>query len=165
LVGQHLGANDAPGAECSGWRAMSLAIGVMVVFGGLIIVFAEPLARALSDDERVIELTVAFIRVLGSVQALMAIEFTLGGALRGAGDTLFPFGTVLAGLVFGRLAFAALFMALDKSIEWVYAAVIADYVIKGVFFVGRFRGGRWKEMLADREQPLVLGDAPETDAG
>jgi putative MATE family efflux protein len=165
LVGQHLGANDAPGAERSGWRAMSLAIGVMVVFGGLIIVFAEPLARALSDDERVIELTVAFIRVLGSVQALMAIEFTLGGALRGAGDTLFPFGTVLAGLVFGRLAFAALFMALDKSIEWVYAAVIADYVIKGVFFVGRFRGGRWKEMLADREQPLVLGDAPETDAG
>jgi putative MATE family efflux protein len=154
LVGQHLGSNDAPGAERSGWRAMTLAIGVMVVFGGLIIAFAEPLARGLSDDPQVVHLTVAFIRVLGSVQAL-----------RGAGDTLFPFATVLAGLVFGRLAFAALFMALGKSIEWVYAAVIADYIIKGVLFVSRFRGGRWKNMLSERDEPLVLGDAPETDAG
>jgi putative MATE family efflux protein len=166
LVGQHLGAGDEAGAERSGWRAMSLAIGVMVVFGALIIGFAPPLARYLAPgDPEVVRLTVAFIWVLGSVQALMAIEFTLGGALRGAGDTIFPFVTVLSGLAFGRLLFAALFMAWGKSIEWVYAALIADYVIKGVLFVGRFRSGRWKSMLAEREEALVLGDAPETDAG
>jgi hypothetical protein len=45
---------------------------------------------------------------------------------------MFPFATVLSGLTFGRLAFATLFMVLGKSIEWVYAALIADYVIKGV---------------------------------
>jgi putative MATE family efflux protein len=166
LVGQHLGAGDEEGAERSGWRAMSLAIGVMVVFGALIIGLAPPLARYLApSDAEVVRLTVAFIWVLGSVQALMAIEFTLGGALRGAGDTIFPFVTVLSGLAFGRLLFAALFMAWGKSIEWVYAALIADYVIKGVLFVGRFRSGRWKTMLAEREEALVLGDAPETDAG
>jgi putative MATE family efflux protein len=166
LVGQHLGASDEAGAERSGWRAMSLAIGVMVVFGGLIIGFAEPLARYLApSDPEVVRLTVAFIWVLGSVQALMAIEFTLGGALRGAGDTMFPFATVLSGLTFGRLAFATLFMVLGKSIEWVYAALIADYVIKGVLFVTRFRSGRWKTMLAEREEALVLSDAPETEAG
>jgi putative MATE family efflux protein len=166
LVGQHLGAGDEEGAERSGWRAMSLAIGVMVVFGAVIIGFAPPFARYLAPaDPEVVRLTVAFIWVLGSVQALMAIEFTLGGALRGAGDTMFPFVTVLSGLAFGRLLFAALFMAWGKSIEWVYAALIADYVIKGVLFVGRFRGGRWKAMLAEREEALVLGDAPETEAG
>jgi putative MATE family efflux protein len=166
LVGQHLGANDPAGAERSGWRAMSLAIGVMVVFGGLIIALAEPLASYLSPkDAEVVRLTVIFIWVLGSVQALMAIEFTLGGALRGAGDTVFPFFTVMAGLTFGRLLFAALFMAWGKSIEWVYAALVADYVIKGVLFVSRFRGGRWKAIQLEREESLVLGDAPETDAG
>jgi Na+-driven multidrug efflux pump len=113
----------------------------------------------------VVRLTVKFIWVLGSVQALMAIEFTLGGALRGAGDTMFPFVTVLSGLAFGRLLFAALFMALGKSIEWVYAALIADYVIKGVLFVSRFRGGRWKTIQVEREESMVLGAAPETDAG
>jgi putative MATE family efflux protein len=166
LVGQHLGAGDEAGAERSGWRAMTLAIGVMVVFGGFIIGFSEPLARYLSpSDPEVVRLTVAFIWVLGSVQALMAIEFTLGGALRGAGDTIFPFITVLSGLSFGRLAFAALFMSLGKSIEWVYAALIADYIIKGVLFVSRFRSGRWKAMLGEREESFVLGDAPETEAG
>ena len=166
LVGQHLGARDERGAERSGWRAMSLAIGVMVVFGGLIIAFAEPLARYLSpSDPEVVRLTVAFIWVLGSVQALMAVEFTLGGALRGAGDTFFPFVTVMSGLAFGRLLFAALFMSLGLSIEWIYAALVADYVIKAVMFVSRFRSGRWKTTLAERDEALVLGDAPETEAG
>lgn len=166
LVGQHLGAGDAAGAERSGWRAMSLAIGVMFVFGGLVIAFAEPLARFLSpNDPEVVRLTVIFIWVLGSVQALMAIEFTLGGALRGAGDTIFPFITVLSGLMFGRLLFAALFMWLGMSIEWIYAALIADYIIKGLLFVGRFRGGAWKRIQVEREESLVLDAAPEHDAG
>jgi putative MATE family efflux protein len=165
LVGQHLGANDPEGAERSGWRAMSLAIGVMIVFGGLIVGFAEPLARVMTKDPEVVRLTVVFIWVLGSVQALMAVEFTLGGALRGAGDTTFPFFTVLSGLVFGRIAFAALFMWLGKSIEWVYAALIVDYIIKGVLFVSRFRGGRWKTIQVEREEALVLDAAPEHDAG
>jgi len=165
LVGQHLGAGDEPGAERSGWRAMALAIGVMVVFGAAIIAFAGPAARFMSHDPAVVRLTVVFIWVLGSVQALMAIEFTLGGALRGAGDTIFPFVTVLGGLTFGRLAFAALFMWLGKGIEWIYAALIADYIIKGGLFVWRFRSGRWKRTLSEREEALVLGDAPETEAG
>jgi putative MATE family efflux protein len=166
LVGQHLGARDEVGAERSGWRAMWLAIGVMVVFGGAIIAFAEPLARFLApSDPEVVRLTVRFIWVLGSVQALMAVEFTLGGALRGAGDTIFPFLTVLSGLTFGRLLFAALFMWLDKGIEWIYAALIADYIIKGVLFVWRFRGGAWKRIQIEREEALVLDAAPEHDAG
>jgi putative MATE family efflux protein len=165
LVGQHLGAGDEAGAERSGWRAMSLAIGVMVVFGGLIIGFAKPLAALMTNDPEVARLTVAFIWVLGSVQALMAIEFTIGGALRGAGDTIFPFVTVLSGLLFGRIAFSALFMWLGKSIEWVYAALIVDYIIKGIFFIGRFRGGRWKKIQIERETVQVLDDAPEHGAG
>ena len=165
LVGQHLGAGDPAGAERSGWRAMSLAIGVMVVFGGLIIGFAKPLAALMTNDPEVARLTVAFIWVLGSVQALMAIEFTLGGALRGAGDTIFPFITVLSGLTFGRLLFAALFMWQGMSIEWIYAALIMDYIIKGLLFVGRFRGGRWKQIESEREPVEVLDDAPEHGAG
>jgi len=64
----------------------------------VIIFAAEPMARFLIDDPEVIRLTVVFIHVLGSVQVLMAIEYSLGGALRGAGDTRFPFLTVLIGL-------------------------------------------------------------------
>ena len=148
LVGQHLGAGDPVGAEHSGWRAMALAVAVMVVFGGGIIAGAEPLARFLIDDPAVVRLAVSFIWVLGSVQALMAIEFTLSGALRGAGDTRFPLLVVLCGLFGGRIALAALFASWGLPVVWVYGALIADYVVKATLLVARFRGGRWKTAIA-----------------
>jgi putative MATE family efflux protein len=147
LVGQNLGAGDPVAAERSGWRAMGLAIGVMVVFGSAIIVFAEPIARLLIDDDEVVRLAVVFIRLLGSVQALMAIEFTLGGALRGAGDTRFPLFVVLAGMVGMRLGTAITLRWLGFTVEWIYAALIADYVVKAAMLVWRYRSGRWKHVL------------------
>jgi putative MATE family efflux protein len=155
LVGQHLGAGDPVGAERSGWRAMWLAVAVMVVFGSAIIVFAEPIARVLIDDEEVVRLSVVFIRILGSVQALMAIEFTLGGALRGAGDTRFPLFVVLAGMVVMRLGTAVTLRWLGLGVEWIYAALLADYVVKAAMLIWRYRSGRWKTVL-DREPARAI---------
>jgi putative MATE family efflux protein len=147
LVGQHLGAGDPEGAARSGWRAMALSVGVMLAFGTAIVALAEPIARFLLDDEEVVRLTVAFIWVLGSVQVLMAIEFSLGGALRGAGDTRFPLLAVLCGLFGARVALAAAFTALRLPVEWIYAALIADYVVKATMLTLRFRSGRWSRVL------------------
>jgi len=147
LVGQHLGAGDPDGAQRSGWRAMQMSVVVMVLFGSAIIAFAEPIASFLIDDPEVVRLTVVFIYVLGSVQALMAIEFSIGGALRGAGDTRYPFFTVLAGLFGARLTLAFAFWGLGWTAEWVFAALIADYIVKATMLTLRFRGGRWKTVL------------------
>ena len=143
LVGQHLGASDPEGAARRGWHAMALAVGVMLVLGTAIIAAARPLAGFLIDDPEVVRLTVVFIYVLGSVQVLMAIEFTLSGALRGAGDTRFPLLVVTCGLFGGRIALAALFAWLGLPVEWVFAALIADYVIKASLLVWRFQSRRW----------------------
>ena len=147
LVGQRLGAGDPEGAAHGGWRAMRLAIAAMLVFAAVIITAAEPLARFLIDDAQVVRLTVVFIHVLGSVQALMAIEYALGGALRGAGDTRFPFLTVVTGLFGVRLPLAAGFYWLGLSPEWIFAALIGDYIVKATMLTLRFRSGRWKTAL------------------
>lgn len=147
LVGQHLGAGDPEGASRRGWQAMALASGVMGVLGSTIVAAARPLADFLIDDPEVVRLTVNFIYVLGSVQVLMAIEFTLGGALRGAGDTRFPLLVVICGLFGGRIALAALFAWLGLPVEWVFAALIADYAIKTSLLVWRFRSRRWVHAL------------------
>jgi putative MATE family efflux protein len=147
LVGQHLGAGDPDAAARSGWHAMGLSVGVMIVFGTAIIAGARPLAEFLIDDPEVVRLTVAFIWVLGSVQALMAVEFTLAGALRGAGDTRFPLLTVICGLFGGRIALAALAASLDLPVEWVFSALIADYVVKATLLIWRFRSRRWVRAL------------------
>jgi putative MATE family efflux protein len=150
LVGQHLGAGDPEGAAHSGWRAMWLSIGVMLVFAAMIIRAAEPLARFLIDDPEVVRLTVVFIYVLGSVQAMMAIEFTLSGALRGAGDTRFPLITVLTGLFGVRVLLASIFAWLGLSVEWIFGALIADYIVKATMLTLRFRSRRWVHLMSDR---------------
>src|SRR5262245_10766354 len=144
LVGQRLGAGDGVGAEASGWRAMRLSVAAMVVLGGAIIAGARPIARLMIDDAEVVRLTVAFIYILGAMQPLMAVEFALGGALRGAGDTRFPFLAVLAGLVGVRCTLAALFAWAGLPVEWIFAALIGDYVVKASILVWRFRSGAWQ---------------------
>jgi len=147
LVGQHLGAGDPEGARHSGWRAMRLCIAAMSVFGLTIIAAARPLARFMIDDPEVVRLTVVFIYILGSVQPLMAIESALGGALRGAGDTRFPLLAVFSGLIGARVTLAALFAARHMRVEWIFAALIADYVVKATMLTLRFRSGRWRHAV------------------
>jgi putative MATE family efflux protein len=147
LVGQHLGARDAEGAARSGWRATGSAVASMVVLGLGIVLVAEPIARFLLDDPEVVRRTVQFIWILGAVQPLMAIEFSLGGALRGAGDTRFPFFTVLAGLIGVRCVLAAVFAALGLDVAFVFAALIGDYIVKASMLTARFRSGRWRTVL------------------
>jgi putative MATE family efflux protein len=147
LVGQHLGAGDPDGAMRSGWRAARLSVISMLVFGLAIIAGAWPLARWMIDDPEVVRLTVVFIYVLGGLQPLMAMEFALTGSLRGAGDTRFPLLTVLSGLIFVRCVLAGFFAWLDFSVEWIFYALIADYIVKATMLTLRFHGGRWKTVI------------------
>ena len=143
-VGQRLGANDPDGAAHSGWRAMWLSVGAMIVIGAIIILTAESTAAMMIDDPEVIRLTVVFIYILGAVQPLMAIEFALGGALRGAGDTRFPMLTTLIGLVVVRGSVAGVGAYLGVAVEWIYAALVVDYLVKASLLVWRFKQNRWK---------------------
>ena len=147
LVGQNLGANDIPAAKASGWKAMRLSIVVMTLLGSSIALFAQELASFLVDDPEVIAHTVTFIYVLGAVQPLMAIDFALGGALRGAGDTRFPLFTSLAALLLVRIGLSMLFLKLGLSIEWIYSAIIFDYLIKTVLLAQRFHSEKWVKNL------------------
>jgi putative MATE family efflux protein len=144
LVGQHLGAGEPEQAAASGWRAMRYAVLSMSVLSVVIVVLAHPIARLMIDDPEVVRLTVVFIYLLGAVQPLMAIDFALSGALRGAGDTRFPLLTTFCSLVGGRLLLALVFSRAGLRVEWVYGALIADYIIKVVLLVGRFRSLRWQ---------------------
>ena len=83
---------------------------------------------------------------------LLAVEFTIGGSLRGAGDTRFPLMATFLGLIGMRCGLAALATYFGMPVFWVYAALIGDYLLKGVLLIGRFRSGRWVTAIRYRDQ-------------
>jgi putative MATE family efflux protein len=147
LVGQHLGDGEPARAARSGWRSLAASILSMLALGALIVAWAEPLARWFIDDDDVVALTVDFIWILFAVQPLLAVEFTLGGALRGAGDTRFPLACVFFGLFVCRLVPATLAaLVFEAPIQVVWSALVLDYAIKAILLGVRFRRGRWQTL-------------------
>lgn len=148
LVGQHLGAGEPDLAARAGWRANALAMVVMAAVGSAIIAAAPWIASYFgAAGQQTVDLTVTFIWILGIAQPLMAVEFALGGALRGAGDTRFPLVSILSGLFVFRLG-GALFVThvLDGSVVMVWSCLLADYTVKAALLSARFASGRWKNV-------------------
>ena len=155
LVGQHLGANDHAGATRSGWRSMGLAMLTMGLLGALVITFARELATFfLGDETLTIEYTVQFIYILGSMMPLLAVDFAIGGALRGAGDTRFPLVATFLGLIGMRCGLAALATFMQMPVFWVYAALVGDYLLKATLLIWRFRSGRWRTLVRTEDMGI-----------
>jgi len=145
VVGQNLGAVQPDRAARGGWEATKLALYLMTVAGIVIFAAARPIARLFVDDPEVIDKAVTFIQVLAAAQPLMAIDFTLGGALRGAGDTRFPLFAVLIGFYLCRLGSAYLVTFVwHLPLVWLWLALVPDYVARCVLKAWRFQSGRWK---------------------
>jgi putative MATE family efflux protein len=148
LVGQYLGAHRPEEAEHAGWRATGGALGVMTGIGLVIILLAEPIASWFgAAGAETTELTVTFIYILGAAQPLMAIEFSIAGALRGAGDTRYPLFALLLGLFVFRLGLASVVLfVFEGSLVAVWSCLLADYLVKATLLVIRFRRGAWKHL-------------------
>jgi len=147
LVGQSLGAGQPQQAERSGWAAQAMAIAMMSSAGVALFAAARPIAGLFVDDPAVIADAVAFIRVLAVCQPLMAVDFVMGGALRGAGDTRFPLLTALIAFWVCRLGAAWLVTHVFRlDLEWLWRVVIIDFAARAALKSWRFRLGTWMQL-------------------
>lgn len=143
LVAQQLGAGNPELAIKAGWRGLRMAIIAMLIFSVLMAIYAEELASFMISDPEAIHLTAVFIYIIAVCQPLMAVDFTIAGALRGAGDTRFPLLATTGGIFFGRLLPALLFLKLELSIYWILSVMIFDYAIKATLLLYRYRSNKW----------------------
>ncbi len=142
-VGQQLGAGSPANARLAALRALKLCVVVLGVPGLVLALNAKAVALWLTGDAEIARLTVMAIYAFTAVLPMIAVEFCIGGALRGAGDTRFPLINVLAGLFVVRFGLAWLLSRAGFSIEWIYATLVADYSVKSSLLIWRFRSGRW----------------------
>jgi putative MATE family efflux protein len=143
LVGQGLGAGDPEFSRKAGWESTGMAMVLMTALGLVFIVFARQIAALFIDDPQVIGYTTQFMYALAAAQPLMAIDWTITGALRGAGDSRFPLYGSLAGFYGCRLLVTIIISYYGGNIVWIWWSLLADYVVRCIVKAHRFKAGHW----------------------
>ena len=147
LSGQFLGASDPDAAYKSGYQSAGMTMLAMSLSGLLLAFFAEPIAWFFIQDEEVVKFTVIFVWIFALSQPFMALEFSLGSTLRGAGDTRSPMVITIIGLLLIRVPLAFLLYYLEMPVQWIFATLIIDYFVKGILLIARYRSKRWMKVL------------------
>ena len=147
LSGQFLGASDPVAAYKSGYQAAGMTMLAMSLSGLLLAFLAEPIAWFFIQDEEVVKFAVIFVWIFAMAQPFMALEFSLGSTLRGAGDTRSPLVITIIGLLVIRVPIAFLLYYLEMPVQWIFATLIIDYFVKGILLITRYRSKRWMKVL------------------
>jgi MATE family multidrug resistance protein len=145
LVGRYKGAGELPAAERSYRSALVLAVALAVGIAALFLLAPGPLMRLFVDDPEVIALGRPLLALGAAFQLFDALQIVVGGALRGAGDTRWPFlvQTTLAWVV--RLPLAWLFaVTLGGGVVGAWYAEFVFILALAAALALRFRSGAWR---------------------
>ncbi len=178
LVGRYIGAGLPDTAVARARLGLSLALVYMTLCALIFFVFREPLVHLFiggdvtpEQAERIIDIGVKLMICAAFFQTVDAIGIVYTGALRGAGDTVFP-GIItmvyswMFIVVLGWLLIAQ-FPQLESVGPWIAASVYI--VVFGLTMGWRFESGRWRSIqLVDstesrgaKQRPVGPG-APST---
>jgi putative MATE family efflux protein len=152
LTGQYLGARRPDLAARAATTAWTMGAFVMAVMGALLFVLARPLFALFLGEGRdaVIELGVPVLRIVAFGLPALATINVLNGALRGAGDTRWPWLIVLCGYLLVRLPLTYFLTwpiengGLGWGLRGAWIAMLVDLYFRGSLVAARYLHGGWK---------------------
>lgn len=112
-------------------------------------VFPATLARIFVRDaeSQVIATAVPLLRIVAVAMPALAVQMILTGALRGAGDTRWPFVFTLIGYLGVRMPLTYLLtIGLDWGVVGAWYAMAADLFCRGGLVALRFLHGGWQRV-------------------
>lgn len=155
LVAQNLGAGDKERAYQQGRLCNWMAVGVMCCTSAVMFALAPQIIRIFSDDPQVIALGSQVLRIEAFAEPFFAIASVVGGVLRGAGDTKWPFYISLAGMWLLRVPVAfVLINGFGWSLHAVWVGMALDLIVRGLISLWRFKKRAWLHIWEQREAGL-----------
>jgi len=147
LVGQGLGAKHPDWAERLARGALQYAVVVASAMGVLFFTCGRPIASLYTDLPEVALASAMCLRLVAVAQPFMITNFTLGGALRGAGDTRFTLLATAIGVWCVRLSLAyVLVVRMGMGLIGAWIGMTADMCVRAVLAYWRFWTGHWKKI-------------------
>jgi putative MATE family efflux protein len=151
LTGQYLGARRPDLARRAGAIAWGLGVAGLSAIGAWLYLGAEGFFEVFLGGGKpdVAAAGVPVLRIVAFAMPALATINVLNGALRGAGDTRWPWAIVLVGYLAVRmpLTYALVLTPEDGGYGWglrgAWIAMLADLCVRGVLVAARFLHGGW----------------------
>lgn len=147
LVGQSLGMRKEHLARRSFRRTTAYSVLVMAVIAAALIQFGSLFVRAFHPTPEVLEIARMLLIIAAIEQPLLGITMTLGGGLRGAGDTFTPMLSSIVGNILIRI-FVVHWLAFEcgYGIYGVYIGTVIDWLVRSAMLFGFYFHGRWARL-------------------
>lgn len=156
LVGQSLGENDKTKAEKYANLIHCMALAVGGIMGIVFILFSYPLAKLYTDDLQVAVLAGTILKIMALTQPGQSTQLSLAGALRGAGDTMYPLYASIFGVWIFRVIAAYLFvLVFNFGLLGAWFALLLDQYTRAIVIYLRFKSGKWKYIKEKKQKKQV----------
>ncbi len=90
FVGQNLGANKPERVKRGMIATLYMTSVIALSVAAIAFIFARPLMQLFSNDQNVVEIGVEYLQIVSFFYITFTAMFTIGGVMRGAGDTFVP---------------------------------------------------------------------------
>ena len=151
LVGQSLGAGKVPLAKKYVRKTVMVGASILTFSGVMIYVFARQLVSFFTPDEQAIELAVQCLHQVAFIQPIQVIAWILAGALRGAGDTKWPFYiTAVCNWGIRTLGAYLCIRVFHLGLPEAVLCACADSTFRSLLTYLRYRTGKWAYAIKTR---------------
>jgi MATE family multidrug resistance protein len=147
LVGRYIGAGDPSAAIRTFRSAILLGIALAIAIAIAFVAIPIPLLRIFTDDPKVLELGRPLLLLGALFQLADAVAIISEGALRGAGDTRWPFAIETA-MGWGVLVPLAYYVGvvLEFGLTGAWLASLAHILALASILFLRFRSNAWQKI-------------------
>ncbi len=149
LAGNAYGAKDAKRLRDTGAMFIPLVIGLMVVSGGLLFVFAKPLVGIFSDNPQVISLGTTVLCMVALSEPFYGVPIIVEGMMQGVGRTRLPFVYNIIGMwgvrIIGTFICTQL---LHMGLVSAWACMIAHNLLLFILYMITYKKGHWNPLKA-----------------
>lgn len=160
LVGQSLGAGNKQKAKEYADIIHHMAIFVACVVGVLFLLFSHPFAKLYNDELEVVALAGLVLKILALAQPGQSTQLALAGALRGAGDTMYPLYASIFGIWLFRVLLSYVFVSIFQwGLVGAWVALLLDQYARAGIVYFRYRSGKWmdkkvRSMQVEEPEPV-----------
>ena len=114
--------------------------------------FANPLVRIINSDPDVVILAEKCLKIVAFVQPVQVVTWVLAGALRGAGDTKWPFyATMIGNWLVRALGSLLCIYVFGMGLAEAVICMCLDQVVRAALMIMRFRSGKWQHVIRDQK--------------